>query len=348
MPMKLRLMIPIAMLACPASPTFADTITDWNEKAVAFVTPRMVAPAAQRAVAIVQVAMFDAVNSIERAYRPYLVQLPAAPTTSKEAAAAAAAGRVLAGLAPQAQAEMKTAAGGLSRGDAGRATRKAAGHQARRGGGARILAARANDGADARRFLSAEDEARRLRSDAAHGRLHVAGREAVRPDQRRRNSGPQPPIPLAGEQWAADYNEIKDLGGTTSTKRSARQTEDARFWLITGPQSTDPIARQLVAAKKMSLVDSARFMALTAVAAGRRLYRGVRRQVSLRLLAPGHRHPQRRQRRQSRRPSATRPGSRSTTRRCIRNIPARIASAARPWPSWLKQCSVRPRFPRSS
>ena len=28
---------------------------------------------------------------------------------------------------------------------------------------------------------------------------------------------PQPPIPLAGAQWAADYNEIKDLGGKTST-----------------------------------------------------------------------------------------------------------------------------------
>ena len=56
---------------------------------------------------------------------------------------------------------------------------------------------------------------------------------------------PQPPIALAGAQWAADYNEIKELGGKSSSKRSARQTEDARFWLITGPQSTDPIVRQL-------------------------------------------------------------------------------------------------------
>ena len=77
---------------------------------------------------------------------------------------------------------------------------------------------------------------------------------------------PQPPIPLAGEQWAADYNEIKELGGKSSSKRSAKQTEDARFWLITGPQSTDPIVRQLVAAKKMSLIDSARFMALADIA----------------------------------------------------------------------------------
>ena len=46
-----------------APPAFADVITDWNEKTVAFVTPRMVPAAGQRVVAIVQVAMFDAVNS---------------------------------------------------------------------------------------------------------------------------------------------------------------------------------------------------------------------------------------------------------------------------------------------
>jgi PAP2 superfamily len=66
---------------------------------------------------------------------------------------------------------------------------------------------------------------------------------------------------------AADYNEIKDLGGKDSTKRFAQQTEDGRFWLITGPQSADPIVRQLAMARKMSVIDCARFMALVAVAA---------------------------------------------------------------------------------
>jgi len=77
---------------------------------------------------------------------------------------------------------------------------------------------------------------------------------------------PQPPIALKSGEWATDYNEIKDFGGKTSTKRSAKQTEDARFWLITGPQSTEPVVRQVVEAKKMSVIDSARFMALTAMA----------------------------------------------------------------------------------
>ena len=63
----------------------APIITDWDEKAVAVVSP--IVPAgvtqsvyvAQRVMGMVHAAMFDAVNSIERRYRPYLAQLPATP-----------------------------------------------------------------------------------------------------------------------------------------------------------------------------------------------------------------------------------------------------------------------------
>jgi hypothetical protein len=71
---------------------------------------------------------------------------------------------------------------------------------------------------------------------------------------------PKPPLALESEQWAQDYNEIKELGEKSSTKRSARQTEDARFWLLTGPLSTHPLLRQVAMGKGMSVVDSARFM----------------------------------------------------------------------------------------
>src|SRR5262245_16298399 len=88
MSIALRCALPLVVLVAQMPPAAADVITDWNEKAVAWVTPRMAPPMAQRAVAIVQVAMFDAVNSIDRRYRPYLTQLPVAATTSREAAAA--------------------------------------------------------------------------------------------------------------------------------------------------------------------------------------------------------------------------------------------------------------------
>jgi len=77
---------------------------------------------------------------------------------------------------------------------------------------------------------------------------------------------PGPPVDLKSKQWAADYNEIKELGEKNSTKRTARQTEDARFWLTTGPLSTHSMERQIVIGKNMSVPDSARFMAMVSVA----------------------------------------------------------------------------------
>jgi hypothetical protein len=77
---------------------------------------------------------------------------------------------------------------------------------------------------------------------------------------------PPAPIALATKQWADDYNEIKALGGKNSTERSTQATETARFWLMVGPPAYHPIARQVVAAKELSVTDSARFMALYALA----------------------------------------------------------------------------------
>ena len=66
-----------AGLVNPLSSAWADVITDWDERAVALIQPRMVPPVAYRAMAIVHIAMFDAVNSIEPRYRPYYAQLAA-------------------------------------------------------------------------------------------------------------------------------------------------------------------------------------------------------------------------------------------------------------------------------
>jgi PAP2 superfamily len=251
-----------AMIGAAPS-AFADVITDWNEKAVAFVTPRMVPAAGQRVVAIMQVAMFDAVNSIERRYRPYLIQLPAIATASKEAAATAAAGTVLVGLYPQ-DADLKSAVAAylatIPNSDA-----KSDGIRLGEAVAAKILEARAKDGADAPdsyRYKTRPGVYVPTPITVSSTWGNVTPFALASASQFR----PEPPVALKSEQWATDYNEIKDLGNKTSTKRSARQTEDARFWLITGPQSSEPVVRQIVAAKKMSLIDSARFMALTSVA----------------------------------------------------------------------------------
>jgi hypothetical protein len=262
---NLRKLLMTAAVIGATSPAFANVITDWNENAVTFVTPRMVPAAGQRAVAIMQIAMFDAVNSIERRYRPYLVQLPTASTTSKEAAATAAAGLILASLLPQVQEQARgmTASYLASIPDS---DAKSAGIKLGEAVAAKILEARAKDGADA------PDSYRYKTKPGVYVPTPITvsstwGNVTPFALASATQFRPQPPLALKSEQWAADYNEIKDFGSKTSARRSDRQTEDARFWLITGPQSTEPVVRQVVEARKLSVIDSARFMALTAIAA---------------------------------------------------------------------------------
>lgn len=92
--------------ASPA-PTRTDVVLQWNEQVMAIGGPQI-----QRTLAMVHVAMFDAMNAIEPRYRPYLT-LPAPPAgASKEAAAASAAHGVLLRLFP---AEERVLAAALAR-----------------------------------------------------------------------------------------------------------------------------------------------------------------------------------------------------------------------------------------
>jgi hypothetical protein len=46
---------------------------------------------------------------------------------------------------------------------------------------------------------------------------------------------PGPPPALTSQLWASDYNEIKALGGKTSSRRTPEQTQIASFWEATLP-----------------------------------------------------------------------------------------------------------------
>jgi hypothetical protein len=250
----------IAFAAPPSAR--ANVITDWDEKAVAVVTPVGPYPA-QRLMAMVHVAMFDATNSIARRYLPYLVQLPAAPTTSKEAAAATAAAAILATIDAKTANEMKVAvASYLASIPDGAA--KLDGIKLGQAVAARVLEARSNDGSDA------PDDYRPRTTPGVYIPTPITAGSIwpgvkpfaiAKPSQFR----PQPPVALTSETWAKDFNELCDYGGKTSAKRLPQQNETARFWLMVGPQAYHPFARHLVTAQQMNIEDSARFMALVAV-----------------------------------------------------------------------------------
>ena len=239
----------------------ADTITDWDTKATAVASS---AALGEREVTIVDLAMFDAVNSIERRYQPYLEQLPTTGPTSADAAAASAAATALAGVHPEAAASFKTAlAEYLAQLDA---TPEALANGVRIGEAAalKILEARANDGAtgvDSYRPMTKPGQYVPTAVMVCSTWPTMRPFALASPSQFR----PGPPLSLKSREWAVDYNEIKEFGSKTSARRSAKQTETARFWLMTGPQAYHPLARQMVAERHLNLVDSARFMALFAV-----------------------------------------------------------------------------------
>jgi hypothetical protein len=249
-------------LVAPAS---ADVIADWNENAVSYgVLHNMGPPPAERVVAMTQLAMFDAVNSIEHKYRPYLVQLPATSSASKEAAAAAAAGTVLAGINPQTRASMNSLLESYLAAIPD-SPAKAEGIKLGEAVAAKILKERANDG-------TAEPDTYRPRTTAG---VYVPTAPTAAPQWPKvkpfaltsaSQFRPAPPTALDSAAWAADYNEIKELGGRASAKRSARQTEDARFWLVVDGRGYYPVIRTVAEARKLSLIDSARLFALAAVA----------------------------------------------------------------------------------
>jgi hypothetical protein len=248
----------------------ANVITDWDEKGVAALTPAGAVGGtqqvytAQRMMGMVHAAMFDAVNSIERRYQPYLIQLPADPATSKDTAAAAAAATVLATQGANTAGEMKTALGTYLASIADNDAAKANGIKLGEAVAAKVLEARAHDGHDVL------DEYRPRTTAGVYVPTPITAASSwskVTPFALTAASQfrPDPPVSLSSGEWATDYNEIKDYGGKTSTKRSPQQTETARFWLMAGPPAYHPFMRQLVLAKQMDVSDSARLMALAAI-----------------------------------------------------------------------------------
>jgi hypothetical protein len=71
-----------------------------------------------------------------------------------------------------------------------------------------------------------------------------------------------PPPALDSEQWADEFNEVKDLGRVNSLIRTGDQTYIARWWQSSPGPSWNEVARQLIARNDLDAADSARLLAL--------------------------------------------------------------------------------------
>ncbi|MFZ0623090.1 MAG: vanadium-dependent haloperoxidase [Pseudolabrys sp.] len=259
------LLVGILAVAFAPAVTRADVIMDWNIKADEIAAQKQLLPPNRaRATAMLQVAMFEAVNAIERRYVPYKLNLTADRSTSKEAAAASAGHDILLTLYPDLQnsldATLAAMLAGVADGDS-----KAKGIDLGKKAAAEIIALRANDGIDA------QETYRPHTTPGVYVPTVIpASSTSGTTTPWAMTSGsqfrPAPPPALTSETWSADVNEIRELGRIDSTKRTAEQTTIGRFWFVTGPPSYNPVVRQVAMAKEMDIVDCARLFALTAMA----------------------------------------------------------------------------------
>jgi len=242
-----------------------DVIMDWNAKADAIGIEKQLpnVPNA-RGLAMLHIAMFEAVNAIDRRYAPYKLNLAAERTTSKEAAAASAAYDILVALYPDQKADLDaTLAASLS--GIAETEAKSKGIELGKKAAAGIIALRANDSGDKtenyRPYTTPGvyvPTATPIESTSPALTPWVMGTGS--------QFRPGPPPALSSETWTRDLNEIREIGSRNSSKRTAEQTNIGRFWFQTGPRTYNPIVKQIAMARKMDVVDCARLFALSSIA----------------------------------------------------------------------------------
>src|ERR1700730_9217881 len=206
----------------------ADVVTDANTRPSDLVSRVPSTPIAVRMMAIVQVSVFEAVNAVSGRYPPQRAKLAPAPNASVEAAVAAATRIALAKLMPAQQpaidADYQALLGRVPDGSA-----KTAGIALGEQAATAIVALCADDGALAPDVYPPHAGPGVYVPTTGPAITHgVARRPWVMP--RSDHFRPGPPPALTSAVWARDYNEIKAVGGKTSTQRTPAQTARAKSW----------------------------------------------------------------------------------------------------------------------
>lgn len=254
----------------------ADSVLDWNVIAVDTAVANGQNPFAQaRYAAIVQLAVFEAVNAITGDYRPYIGTIVAPHGASADAAAIQAAYRVLSTYFPASASTL----------DAARANSLALIHdvQAKSKGIATgdaaayaLIALRANDGSSPAQF--------KIPGPVVPGEWQatpscpIVNGIAVGIAFQWQNITPfgirsakefllEPPPALTSNKYAKAYNEVMTVGSLDSTERPPDRSDVATYYAATSPtQAFNQAARQVAQEQRRSLSENARALALVNMA----------------------------------------------------------------------------------
>ena len=250
----------------------AEIVLEWNQL-LQHTLPPPGNPATPRSYAMMHIAMFDAINAIERDFEPYRVRLRSRVGGSASAAAAQAAHDVLVALNPVAVPRYDAAlAAQLGKQPTGEVRRGAEiGAQVAR----EILSWREHDGWIVSPFPPYAEPPLPGRwqptppanAAAAFTHLQQATPMALLSATQ---FLPSPPPSLTSARYAADLNEVKLLGKSDSRARTDEQTSIARLWSGVGTTTGffsvwNNVARDVVLARHLSLVEAARVFVLVNV-----------------------------------------------------------------------------------
>ena len=223
---------------------------------------------------IVHVAIYDAAVAIAGGYKPYTTTPSAPAGTSPEAAIATAAYDTLTGLQPQLGASQAILDADYAAylaaipDDTAKAEGVAVGQQA----AAAVLALRANDGRGCTTTVTDLGLPAPGPGIWQPGPGPVLGLclPGMRPLALRSASQfrPDGPSALTSRQYAEDFNQVKDLGRADSTSRTTAQTNQALFWTDHDIRQWNDGMLRLAADQGLSLVQTARMLAMAHVAGG--------------------------------------------------------------------------------
>jgi hypothetical protein len=254
------------LLSCSPVVAGADAVTDWNAIAVATSTGQNPFNQA-RLLAITQLAVFEAVNSISGKYDPYLGSVVAPAGASPSAAAIAAAHGVLKNYFPASAAALDAArASSLAAIPDGAA--KDAGVAAGVAAAAAMILARLNDGSVPPEFsvpASTDPGVWQLTPSCTAGAGLFLQWRNVTPFgiQSAADFLLDPPPALSSNHYAKDYNEVKRVGRFDSTERPQDRTDVARFYAASSPGYVlNLAARQVALEQGRSIEHNARAFAL--------------------------------------------------------------------------------------
>jgi membrane-associated phospholipid phosphatase len=248
-------------------------VLEWNQLALTAVGQAKLTPVfVSRDLAIIQLAVYDAVDAIDRSFEPLHADVQASRGASPEAAAAQAAHDTLSALFPSQASTFDAALAadlvGIPPGRARQGTD--VGHEVAQ----QILDWRSTDGSDAPgNYTPGTNPGAWQPTPPANLPALAPQWPAVIPFALTSGAQFRPVAPpaLDSAEYAAALNEVKSLGSATSTTRTDEQTQIARFWNdgLGTPFAMgywNRIAEQVATDQGLSLVQDARVFALLNIA----------------------------------------------------------------------------------